>query len=94
MADTGLSRRLSEFVGVVLFALALIWVISLGSYSSVDPVWYFKNGASALPGNFAGRVGAFTAEASYQLLGYSAWVIPVLLGFAGWHAFWCHKVEG
>jgi len=93
VSDTAFSRRMSEFVGVVLFALALIWVISLGSYSSADPVWFFKNVASGLPTNFAGRVGAFTAEASYQLLGYSAWAIPFLLGFAGWHAFWCHRLE-
>ena len=93
MSDSALSRRASEFAGVALFALALIWLISLGSYSAADPVWYFKNVSAGVPANFAGRVGAFTAETSFQLFGYAAWMIPVLLGFAGWHAFWCHKVD-
>jgi S-DNA-T family DNA segregation ATPase FtsK/SpoIIIE len=84
---------MSEFVGVLFFALGLIWLISLGSYSSSDPVFYFKTGTGALPVNFAGRVGAFIAEASYQVFGYSAWLAPIVVGVIGWHAFWCHKVQ-
>jgi len=91
--DSTLSRRMSEFAGVALFALALIWLISLGSYSAADPVWYFKDTTTGAPTNFAGRIGAFMAEASFQLLGYAAWVMPILIGIAGWNAFWCHKVE-
>ncbi len=83
---------MSEFAGVVLFALALIWVLGLGSYSPTDPVWYFKDSTAGLPTNFAGRIGAFMAEASFQLFGYAAWVVPIVVGIAGWNAFWCHKV--
>src|SRR5262245_5372135 len=93
MADSALSRRVSEFTGVVLFAVALIWVIALGSYSPADPVWYFKNETAGLPANFAGRIGAFAAESSFQLLGYSAWLVPIVVGFAGWNAFWCQAVD-
>jgi len=84
---------MSEFAGVALFALGLIWLISLGSYSSTDPVWYFKDTTGGMPSNFAGRIGAFLAEASFQLLGYAAWVVPIVVGIAGWNAFWCHKLE-
>ena len=35
MASSALSRRMSEFLGVALFATALIWLISLASYSAV-----------------------------------------------------------
>ena len=60
------SRRVSEFVGVALFALALMWLISLASYTPADPVWFFTTGAEgATPLNFGGRVGAFLAELSY-----------------------------
>ena len=38
------SRRVSEFVGVALFAAALIWIISLASYEPTDPVWFFSTG--------------------------------------------------
>ncbi|MCC6990291.1 MAG: DNA translocase FtsK 4TM domain-containing protein, partial [Acidobacteria bacterium] len=36
-----LSRRVSEFVGVGLFALSLIWLIALASYDANDPAWFF-----------------------------------------------------
>jgi S-DNA-T family DNA segregation ATPase FtsK/SpoIIIE len=90
---SALSRRVSEFVGVTLFAIALIWVIALASYSASDPVWFFNTGSSHAPANFAGRIGAFVAELSYQLLGYSAYLIPVVAIVIGWHYFWCRTVD-
>ena len=73
MAASGsaLSRRVSEVVGVALFAVALIWLIALASYDPNDPVWFFSTGTHDAPANFAGRVGAFLAELSFQLLGYA-----------------------
>jgi S-DNA-T family DNA segregation ATPase FtsK/SpoIIIE len=87
------SRRVSEFVGVALFAVALIWVISLASYDPTDPVWFFSTGSHAAPVNFAGRVGAFLAELSFQLSGYASYLIPALLVVVGWHYFWCRSVD-
>jgi DNA segregation ATPase FtsK/SpoIIIE, S-DNA-T family len=89
MAGSFVSRRLSEFVGVAMFALALLWLVSLASYSAADPVWFFTTGTDAMPSNFGGRVGAFVAELSYQLLGYAAYLVPIVLVVAGWHYFWC-----
>jgi S-DNA-T family DNA segregation ATPase FtsK/SpoIIIE len=88
-----ISRRVSEFVGVALFALALIWLISLASYSASDPVWFFNTGSKVPPANFAGQVGAFIAELSYQLLGYSAYLMPIVLVVLGWHYFWCRSLD-
>ena len=65
-AGSTLSRRLSETVGVALFAAALIWLIALSSYEPSDPVWFFST-QSGPPANFAGKVGAFLAELSFQL---------------------------
>ena len=93
MTSGAISRRVSEFVGVALFATALIWLISLASYSASDPVWFFNTGSDLAPANFAGRVGAFVAELSYQLFGYSAYLIPLVLVVAGWHYFWCRAVD-
>ena len=93
MPNSALSRRLSEFVGVALFAAALIWFISLASYSASDPVWFFNTGSDLAPANFAGRVGAFLAELSYQVFGYAAYLIPVILAVIGWHYFWCRVVD-
>jgi DNA segregation ATPase FtsK/SpoIIIE, S-DNA-T family len=88
-----LSRRVSEFVGVALFALALLWLVALASYSASDPVWFFNTGADGPPANFAGRIGAFMAEGSYQLVGYTAYLVPVILVVIGWHYFWCRAVD-
>ena len=93
MGRSTVSRRVREFVGVALFAMALIWIISLVSYEPADPVWFFSTGSHAAPANFAGRVGAFLAELSFQLFGYAAYVIPALMVIIGWNAFWCREVD-
>ena len=72
MAGSALSRRFSEFVGVALFALALLWLVALASYSPSDPVWFFNTGADVQPANFAGRHGALQAELAFKLLGDAA----------------------
>jgi S-DNA-T family DNA segregation ATPase FtsK/SpoIIIE len=87
------SRRLSEFVGVALFAASLIWIVSLASYEPADPVWFFSTGSHAVPLNFAGRVGAFLAEVSFQLFGYASYLIPLVMVVVGWNYFWCRKVD-
>ena len=93
MARSAVSRRFSEFIGVALFALALIWVIALASYNASDSVWFFNAGTEAAPTNFAGRVGAFIGELSYQLLGYAAYIMPLVLIVLGWHYFWCRSLD-
>src|SRR5262245_3195115 len=92
VAASALSRRISEFTGVALFAAALLWLISLVTYSPSDPVWFFNNVGSQ-PGNFAGRFGAFLAEVSFQLVGYSSFLLPLAVGFVAWHRFWCKDVD-
>jgi S-DNA-T family DNA segregation ATPase FtsK/SpoIIIE len=87
------SRRVSEFVGVALFAAALIWIISLASYEPTDAVWFFSTGSHAAPANFAGRVGAFLAELSFQLFGYASYLIPAVLVIIGWNYFWCRSLD-
>jgi S-DNA-T family DNA segregation ATPase FtsK/SpoIIIE len=87
------SRRASEFVGVALFAAALLWTVALASYQPGDPVWFFSTGLGDDPENFAGRVGAFLAEVSFQLFGYGAYVVPAFLVVIGWHYFWCRAVD-
>ena len=95
MGGSTVSRRVSEFVGVALFAAALIWIIALASYDPKDPVWFFSTAAAhgAAIGNFAGRIGAFVAELSFQLFGYASYFIPALLVVIGWNSFWCRWVD-
>jgi S-DNA-T family DNA segregation ATPase FtsK/SpoIIIE len=93
MSQSTLSRRISEFVGVALFALALIWLIALVTYEPTDPVWFFTTDSPQPPANFVGRVGAFLAELSFQLFGYAAYLLPLIVGIVGWHYFWCQPLD-
>ena len=93
MAASRLSRRVSEFLGVALFAAALIWLVALATYEPADPVWFFSAGSNTVPVNFVGRVGAFIAELSFQLFGYGSYLIPAGLVIVGWHYFWCRALD-
>jgi DNA segregation ATPase FtsK/SpoIIIE, S-DNA-T family len=92
-SGSALSRRVSEVVGVALFAVALIWLIALATYDPNDPAWFFSTGTHDVPANFAGRVGAFLGELSYQVLGYASYLIPAFIAVAGWHYFWCRAID-
>jgi len=93
MAESTLSRRISEFAGVAFFAVALIWLIALVTYEPTDPVWFFTTDAAHPPANFVGRVGAFLAELSFQLLGHASYLLPLVIAIAGWHYFWCQPPQ-
>src|SRR5439155_13634978 len=43
--------------------------------------------------NFAGRVGAFLAELSFQLFGYASYLIPAIMVIIGWNYFWCRTLD-
>ena len=92
-AASALSRKTSEVLGVAMFAASLLWIVSLASYSPADPVWFFNSTSALPPENFIGRVGAFVAELSLQLFGYSAFMLPGVLVVLGWHYFWCRDID-
>jgi S-DNA-T family DNA segregation ATPase FtsK/SpoIIIE len=92
-SGSAFTRRFSEVVGVAFFATALIWLIALATYDANDPVWFFSTGTHEVPANFAGRVGAFLSELSFQILGYASYLLPAAIFFAGWHYFWCRAVD-
>ncbi len=93
MRESTVSRRLSEFVGVALFALTLVWLIALVTHEPTDPVWFFTTDAAHPPANFIGRVGAFLSELSFQLFGYASYLVPLLIAVIGWHYFWCQPPD-
>jgi S-DNA-T family DNA segregation ATPase FtsK/SpoIIIE len=92
-AESNFSRRISEFAGVALFGLSLIWLIALVTYNPADPVWFFTTDGSQAPANFVGRVGAFLAELSFQLWGYGSYLLPAVIGTVAWHYFWCQSPD-
>jgi S-DNA-T family DNA segregation ATPase FtsK/SpoIIIE len=93
LAESALSRRLNEFAGVALFAVALLWFIALVTYTPTDPAWFFNAASSEATRNFAGPAGAFVAAVSFQLLGFATYLLPLLFGVVAWHYFWCLKSD-
>ncbi len=77
--------RFTHETGLVLGAVALVfWLLALLSYSALDPS-FSTSGALPAVHNWGGRLGAWLADASYFLLGYSAWWC-VAAGLRAWLA--------
>ncbi len=76
----GVIRRFAHEVFLVLGLLGLIfWLAALLSYSPQDAAWSTTGSADRVAGaigatrNWGGRLGAWLADASYFLLGFSVW---------------------
>ena len=84
---SGLSRFAQEG-GLILGLLALVfWLTALISYSAQDAAWStsgIAQSAGAPPTrNWGGPLGAYLADASYFLLGFSAWWL-IAVGARAW----------
>ncbi len=88
-APEGVGRFAREF-GLILGLLALMfWLLALLSHSALDAAWS-TSGSGGPARNLGGRLGAWMADASYYLLGFSVWwcflagVRTWLSGLARW----------
>src|ERR1700722_9606354 len=79
-----MSRLFSEIRWLVQAALLLFLVMALVSYSRRDPSWTHAVQFDHIS-NWAGRVGAWTADMLFLLFGLSAywWVVLLARGVAG-----------
>jgi S-DNA-T family DNA segregation ATPase FtsK/SpoIIIE len=71
-ATTGAGRFVNEIALTAGFVVMMLWIIALLSYSIQDPGWS-TSGAGTPVHNRVGLVGAWIADVSYFLAGYSAW---------------------
>ena len=69
---TGMGRFANEITLIAGFVLLVLWLVALLTYSPQDAAWS-TSGAGASVVNRVGRLGAWIADASYFLLGFSAW---------------------
>ena len=78
-------RRFAQEFALLVGALALVfWLLAMFSYSAADPAWSTSGvGSGSSVRNWAGRLGAWVADTSYYLLGFSVW----LCGLAGIRAW-------
>jgi len=68
----GVSRFAHEIALVLGAAALLFWLLALATYSQQDPA-FSTSGAGSGVQNLGGHLGAWVADASYFLLGFSAW---------------------
>jgi DNA segregation ATPase FtsK/SpoIIIE, S-DNA-T family len=78
-------RSFVHEIGLIVGAVALVfWLFALLSHSAVDAAW--STSGSAAPGavrNWGGKLGAWLADGSFYVLGYSVWWC-VLLAARAW----------
>ena len=75
--------RVGQELGLVLGLIALVaWLLALCSYSPQDAAWS-TSGTGAMASNWLGRLGAWLADSSYFLLGFSCWWGVLVLAW-GW----------
>ncbi|MBI5874676.1 MAG: DNA translocase FtsK 4TM domain-containing protein [Deltaproteobacteria bacterium] len=73
----GLNRG-KEISGILILAICLFIAISLLSYSQNDPA-FFTQGVNEKISNWGGIVGSYLAGGLFFLIGFSAYLLPVLL---------------
>ena len=61
-------------------------MVALLTYHRTDPGWSYT-GNGQLPQNAAGYVGAWLADCFLSLFGYAAYLFPLMLLYAAWHAY-------
>ncbi len=78
--DRFLGSRLREgaFIGVT--AMCLYLFMALLTYSPRDPGWS-ATGSGAPIGNLGGPTGAWLADVFFSLVGYAAYLFPLLLAY-------------
>ena len=89
----GVGRLATELGLVAGFVLLVLWLLALVTYSAQDTAWTTSgasSGAGAAVANRAGKLGAWLADISYFLFGFSVWwcfaagVRAWLAGLARW----------
>ena len=72
------NKRLNELIGFVGLSVAILLALSLLSYSPSDPSFNVSASAPNLGSvhNWIGLVGAYLADALFQLAGYAAFLFP------------------
>ncbi|HXE47808.1 MAG TPA: DNA translocase FtsK 4TM domain-containing protein, partial [Ramlibacter sp.] len=68
----GAGRFAHEIVLVLGLVALVFWLLALVSYSAQDAA-FSTSGTGAAIRNWGGRLGAWLADASYFLLGFSVW---------------------
>ena len=78
-----ISRGLREAALFVLLAIAMFLLTALVTYHIEDPGWSHTGPREAIH-NAAGVVGAWFADVLFYLMGYLAFLFPIMIAYSGW----------
>jgi DNA segregation ATPase FtsK/SpoIIIE, S-DNA-T family len=83
------NKRLNELIGFLFMVVAVLIALSLISYSPHDVALNVSAPPAdgPLARNWIGPVGAFSADALFQVFGFAAFLLPTALIFLGWRWF-------
>lgn len=81
-----LHYRLKEGALIAFGFLCLYLMMALLTYDQADPGWSHTS-SSVQVQNAAGRAGAFSADILFMVLGYFAYIFPILLGVKAYQVF-------
>ncbi len=76
-------RALREGAFVLLLAVSAYLLLSLLSFNAADPGWSHTGSGEPIA-NAGGRAGAWFADVFLYLFGYIAYLIPLMVAWAGW----------
>ena len=76
----------SEIAGVLLLFLAIYLLVSLIGFSKDDPSLFSAVGPGGKIHNYGGRLGAWLSDMVLQTFGFTAFLLPFMIGFLGLRA--------
>jgi S-DNA-T family DNA segregation ATPase FtsK/SpoIIIE len=79
--DTALERRLFEALFLLVLVVSAYLLLTLLSHDARDPG--FSRSGSEVVSNLGGRFGAWISDFFLVVMGYMAWLLPFLMGAAG-----------
>ena len=81
-----LHYRLKEGALIAIGALCLFLMMALLTYGKDDPGWSHNSKIEDVQ-NFGGPVGSYSADILFMVLGYFAYIFPLLLAIKTWQIF-------
>jgi DNA segregation ATPase FtsK/SpoIIIE, S-DNA-T family len=79
-----MGRKFAHEIGLIIGAVALVfWLVALLSHSPSDAAWSTSgSGTLGAARNWAGKLGAWLADSSFYIFGYSVWWCVLAAGLA------------
>ncbi len=78
-----LALAVRESAGFGFLVIAAITALALFTFNVNDPGWS-HTGRNSVVDNSVGPAGAWVSDVLFNLFGYVAYLLPIMLGFIGW----------